>query len=223
MQDILTNEWNVDLAAQKDTAGVEKFVENLLWRRGRAPSEKELGFFWKAMAASLFGLDTPEGNKYCFYLVGRGNNGKTSLINVVEKMLGGDCLETNTIFRDAVDTPVVPKLEIFSDFQDFDFRILEELTETGPARRSCWLVGNSELERRNVDEGPLSRIRRLEFFAEFVPAEKHDFTKRADPRADKLPADHNLVERVLSPEGIHAFFSLLLEGREAFLKEGLSQ
>ena len=102
--------------------------------------------FWKMLAASLWALDTRAGGKHRFYLAGKGNNGKTALITVVKRLLGADCFEHN---NKKSGTPVIPKLEIFSDFdlKVFDFDALEHVTETAPARRSCWLVEKERCRR----------------------------------------------------------------------------
>lgn len=240
--DLFSKRWNVDMSLTPDMKAIEDFMASILWRGGKAPDSKDLKYFVKLLAISLCGFAPQE--KIIVFITGGANNGKSTLCNLIEKMLGNDftsCSDGLLTRCKADDTQVLEKslnmlvgkrIAVLSEpgaqvvFQSSTIKrltgddsvVVKKLYENQRSAKldsAIWVLSNQRPSFDNVDQALLNRIRHVHFAATFVSPGSED------PEKDLLPRDPRLIERVMSPEGVTAFFHWIMRGLECYLDEGL--
>lgn len=243
---LFSRKWNVRASdkIKPDFESVNNFVKSLLWKNGEPPNEEDIKFFWRLIALSLSGQAPKE--KMILFFTGGSDNGKSTLCNVIEKMIGDDYVSASEglITRNKFDDSeagekamymlVGKRLAVLSEpgaHVEFSSSTIKRLTgddsvcvkglyknrESVKLDTAIWVLSNNKPKFDKVDIGLMRRVRHVHFAAKFVEADS------VDEKRDRLLRDPKLVEKVMSPAGLRAFFAFMLQGLKDYLENGLGE
>lgn len=240
---LFSKRWNVNYDLDSDVEAVQDFIESLLWCEGKKPKITDVKHFLKLLAICLCGFAQKE--KIILFITGGANNGKSTLCNLIEKMLGDDFTscsdglltrckaDDTTVLEKSLNMLVGKRFAVLSEPGSqvvFQSSTIKRITGDDSVvakklyidQRSCRLstalcvLSNHRPSFDNVDQALLNRVRHVHFGATFVAPGSED------PEKNLLPRNRELIERVMSQEGVNAFFFLIMTGLRDYLAEGLT-
>ncbi len=159
-------------------------------------------------------------------LIGDGANGKTTFLNLLTAVYGGDNVSKKTLFELNNDRFAASKL--FGKLMNISPDVSEdEIKHTGKLKA---LTGNEEIDAREIYQSSFKFLNRAKLCcAANKPPKTPDVTRAWFRRmlfiiCDRIftpeEQDPHLIETLTTPEELSGFFNVMLNSRERLLRNG---